>query len=214
VSDDTQSRTATVQAILFDFGGVLAEEGFREGLKALAGRFGLDRDRVYQEGSEAVYASGYVTGRGSESDFWEMLCRQTGLPPYEESYTAEILDHFHLRPRLLEAVRRLRSRGYLTVILSDQTDWLDALEARHRFFREFDRVFNSYHLGKGKRDPSLFTDVARSLGLPPGEALFIDDNSGNVERARAAGMKAILFAEDGAFFPELERYVGPLRPAP
>ena len=214
MSDDTQSRTATVQAILFDFGGVLAEEGFREGLKALAGRFGLDRERVFQEGSEAVYASGYVTGRGSEMDFWESLCRETGLPPYEESYTAEILDRFHLRPRLLEAVRTLRSRGFLTVILSDQTDWLDRLEARYRFFREFDRVFNSYHLGKGKRDPSLFTDVARSLGLPPGQTLFIDDNPGNIERARAAGMKTILFAEEGAFFPELERYVGPLRPAP
>jgi len=214
VSDYTQNRTATVRAILFDFGGVLAEEGFREGLKALAGRFGLDRDKVYLEGAEAVYASGYVTGRGSEMDFWQRLCRQTGLPPYEESYTAEILNHFHLRPRLLEAVGTLRSRGFLTVIVSDQTDWLDRLEARYRFCREFDRVFNSYHLGKGKRDPSLFTDVARSLGLPPGQTLFIDDNPGNIERARAAGMEVILFTEERTFFHELERYIGPLRPAP
>lgn len=206
-------QESTVRAILFDFGGVLADEGFREGLKALAGRFGLDRDKVYQAGAEAVYASGYVTGRGSEKDFWEMLCRQTGLPPYEASYTAEILERFQLRPHLLETVRTLRRRGYLTVILSDQTDWLDRLEARHRFFRGFDRVFNSFHLGKGKRDPTLFTDVARYLGLPPGQILFVDDNSGNVERARAAGMKAILFAEERAFSLELERYIGPLRPA-
>jgi putative hydrolase of the HAD superfamily len=203
-----------VRAILFDFGGVLAEEGFREGMKALAGRFGLDREKVYLEGAEAVYASGYVTGRGSEMDFWKMLCRETGLPPYEASYTAEILDRFHLRPCLLETVRTLRRRGYLTVILSDQTDWLDRLETRHRFFREFDRIFNSFYLGKGKRDSSLFTDVARSLGLPPGQTLFIDDNPGNVERARAAGMEAILFTEERTFFHELERYVGPLRPAP
>jgi putative hydrolase of the HAD superfamily len=214
VSDDTLSRTAAVRAILFDFGGVLAEEGFREGLQALAGRFGLDRERVYLEGSEAVYASGYVTGRGSEMDFWGMLCRETGLPPYEASYTAEILDRFHLRPRMLETVRMLRRRGYLTVIVSDQTDWLDLLEVRHRFFREFDRVFNSFYLGKGKRDASLFTDVVRSLGIPPGEALFVDDNSGNVERAQAAGLKAILFTEESAFSPELERYVGLLRPNP
>jgi putative hydrolase of the HAD superfamily len=214
VSDDRRSRTAAVRAILFDFGGVLAEEGFRDGLQALAGHFGLDREQVYLEGAEAVYASGYVTGRGSEMDFWQMLCRQTGLPAYEASYTAEILDRFHLRPRLLETVRTLRRRGFLTGILSDQTDWLDRLEARYRFFREFDRVFNSYHLGKGKRDPSLFTDVARSLGLPPRQVLFVDDNPGNIERAQAAGMKTILFAEEGAFFPELERYVGPLRPAP
>ena len=45
----------------------------------------------------------------------------------------------------------LRRGGFLTAILSDQTDWLDRLEARHHFFGHFDRVFNSYHLGKGKR---------------------------------------------------------------
>jgi putative hydrolase of the HAD superfamily len=31
----------------------------------------------------------------------------------------------------------------------------------------FDWVFDSYHLGKGKRDPALFTDVAVDLGLAP-----------------------------------------------
>lgn len=214
MSTGSGSQNAEIQAILFDFGGVLAEEGFREGLKALAGRFGLDQDDVYRAGSEAVYATGYVTGRGSEGDFWRSLCRETGLPPYEASYTDEILDRFRLRPSMLQTVRALRSRGYLTVILSDQTDWLDRLEARHHFSREFDRVFNSYHLGKMKRDPSLFTEVSNALGISPGRALFIDDHPGNVERAQAAGMKTILFTSLDAFYPELERHIGPLRPKP
>jgi putative hydrolase of the HAD superfamily len=212
VSAGARNRSAGVRALLFDFGGVLATEGFREGLKALAGRFGLDRERVYRAGAEVVYASGYVLGRGSEEDFWRLLCRETGLPPYDVSFSAAILDHFHLRPRMLAAVRALRRRGYLTAILSDQTDWLDRLEARHRFFREFDRVFNSYHLGKGKRDPTLFTEVVRALGIPPGQALFVDDNPGNVERARGAGLQAILFTEEIAFLPELAEYTGPLAP--
>ncbi len=144
------------EAILFDYGGVLAEEGFREGLMALARRFGLDPVQVYQEGSTAVYDSGYVLNRGSEADFWAMMSARTGLPPYDTSFTREILQRFVLRPGMLRVAGGLRAGGLLTAILSDQTDWLDLLNERDRFFRNFDRVFNSFHLGKGKRDPSVF----------------------------------------------------------
>lgn len=205
-----RGKKPAVRAVLFDFGGVLAEEGFREGLKSLARRFGLDPEAFYELGSEAVYESGYVTGKGSEQDFWALMARRSSLPGYREDFTAEILRHFELRPAMLAAVRELRRRGYATVILSDQTDWLDRLEARGRFFQEFDRVFNSYHLGKGKRDPSLFDDVVRELRIAPEQALFIDDNSGNVERARARGLQALLFTGQAACLAALESL--PLHP--
>jgi putative hydrolase of the HAD superfamily len=116
-----------LRAVLFDYGGVLAAEGFRTGLKAIARRFGLDPQQLYAEGTEAVYASGYVLGKGSERDFWGLLCRRTGLPEYREGFTEEILRHFVLRPHMLRAVRSLRQKGLIAAILSDQTDWLDRL---------------------------------------------------------------------------------------
>jgi putative hydrolase of the HAD superfamily len=36
-----------IKAVLFDFGGVLAEEGFREGLKAIGVKNGLDPDDFF-----------------------------------------------------------------------------------------------------------------------------------------------------------------------
>lgn len=200
--------TARLRALLFDFGGVLAEEGFREGLQTLARRFGLDPQRVYEEGAEAVYASGYVVGRGSERDFWNLLGRRTGLPPFEPGYTRAILERFVLRPRMLAAVRELRRRGYLAAILSDQTDWLDRLEARDHFFSGFDRVFNSYHLGRGKRDEALFTEVLRALAVTPPEALFIDDNPGHIRRAAACGLRTCLFRDQSSFLSELPGLLG------
>ena len=56
-----------IKAIMFDFGGVLAEEGFREGLKAIAEKNGLDPDLFYETAKELIYESGYVTGRSDES---------------------------------------------------------------------------------------------------------------------------------------------------
>lgn len=194
----------TLRAVLFDFGGVLAEEGFREGLKEIARRHGLDPDVFFRLGAEAVYQSGYVTGRGKEADFWELLCRQGGLPCYDPAFTRDILRRFALRPGMLAAVRSLRRRGYLVAILSDQTDWLDRLNARDRFFQEFDRVFNSYHLGKGKRDPSLFDDTLRALGVEAQQALFIDDHPGHVERAATRGLQTILFQDQRQCLASLE----------
>jgi putative hydrolase of the HAD superfamily len=205
MENEKPSERQTLRAVLLDFGGVLAAEGFRAGLKAIARRFELDPRQLYAEGTEAVYASGYVLGTGSEQDFWGLLCRRTGLPEYQEDFTEEILRHFVLRPRMLRAVRSLRQKGLVTAILSDQTDWLDHLEARDRFFGEFDRVFNSYYLGKGKRDSSLFTEVVTELGLNPEQALFVDDNPGHVERARSRGLQAFLFTGERAALSRLEK---------
>ncbi len=99
---------------------------------------------------------------------------------------------------MLAAVRALRQEGRLVGILSDQTDWLDRLDARDRFFGCFDRVYNSYHLGKGKRDPSVFTDVVRDLGIEPALALFIDDQlrpRGSRPRGGTAGVR--LYRREG-----------------
>jgi putative hydrolase of the HAD superfamily len=66
---------------------------------------------------------------------------------------------------MIDLVRQLHEQGYVTGVLSDQTDWLDTLDEKYHFSKEFDQIFNSFYLGKGKQDPSLFSDVAAALGM-------------------------------------------------
>jgi putative hydrolase of the HAD superfamily len=193
-----------IQAVLFDFGGVLAEEGFSNALEALAREQGLPVQNMTAEGMRAVYDCGFVLGRATEAAFWSLLRERTGLQGDAADLTAKVLAAFVVRPWMLELVAQLKAQGYITGILSDQTDWLDRLDTRDRFYRFFDRVYNSYYLGKGKRDPSLFAELAADLGLPPAAILFVDDNSGNVARARAAGMQAILYTDEPGFRQALQ----------
>lgn len=209
IVDDAREITT----ILFDYGGVLASEGFHNGLQALARRYGLDPQGLAAAGAEAVYASGYVTGRSSENAFWSLLADRTGLPSYRPEFTTEVLDGFVLRPALLETADRLRQSGYRLAILSDQTDWLDRLNQRDHFFGHFDQVFNSFHLGKGKRDASLFPDIASSLQVPPKRILFIDDNPGHIQRAAEAGLNTHLFVDQGSCLRFLEQQTGVDLPA-
>lgn len=180
-----------IRAVLFDFGGVLAEEGFREGLYAIARDNGLDGDAFLQAGREAVYATGYVTVQGTEADFWAALRGGFPLGGSDEALSALILERFVLRPAMLAAVEVLRKEGIVCGILSDQTDWLERLERRDGFFGHFDRIYNSYRQGRSKRDADLFDAVVADLGLEPGEVVFLDDDAGHVARARSRGLQAI-----------------------
>jgi hypothetical protein len=62
-----------IDAVLFDFGGVLAEEGFRAGLYAIARLNGLDPVTVHRQGIDAIYGCGCVAGRAEEADFRNVM---------------------------------------------------------------------------------------------------------------------------------------------
>lgn len=200
------SPDGNIKAVLFDFGGVLAEEGFREGLKAIGRGNGLDPGTFFQSAGEAAYETGYVIGATDEHAYWEAVRKKTGVKRSDAELRQELLQRFAVRPWMIEIVRRVRNQGRDVSILSDQTNWLDELNEQYDFFKEFDQIFNSYHLGKGKRDPTLFSDIARRLRVQPSEIVFVDDNEGHIERARSRGLHGILFIDGARLVTDLERF--------
>lgn len=188
-----------IKAILFDFGGVIAEEGFKNGLQAIARKQGLDPDRFFETAQELVYSTGYVLGQADEAVFWEAIRKNTGIGLSDSQLRHEILNRFLVRPAMIETVRDLKKKGLLVGILSDQSNWLEELDQQYDFLRYFDRVFNSFYLHKSKKDPALFREICTLLGFAPREVIFIDDNPGNIERATSMGLKAILFRDWAGF---------------
>ncbi len=183
---------ANYSTILFDFGGVLAAEGFREGLKEIGRKWGRDPEEIYSVGKTLVYASGYVVGAVDEARFWTAFRQQTDLSASDHELRREILSRFVPRREMFAAVRKLRQSGHTVAILSDQTNWLDELNDAYRFFADFDRVFNSYHHGRSKKDRQFFVEVMGELRVAPREALFLDDDQGNLQRALTTGIRGIL----------------------
>ncbi len=196
-----------MDVVLFDFGGVLSAEGWKKGLRFIAGENHLDGEGLIQTAADTIYETGYITGKCSEGDFWDELKRKTGIRGDIASLKQELMSRFILNDRMIDFVQSLKAKKLTVGILSDQTDWLDQLNARFDFFRHFDSVFNSYHLGKGKRDSSLFDDIAYALKTPPERILFIDDDPGNVERARQKGWNAILYVDFDSFQTQMAEYL-------
>jgi FMN phosphatase YigB (HAD superfamily) len=203
VSSSIQGNSK-IDAVLFDFGGVLAEEGWKEGLRVIAKANGLDESTFLQEAIDTIYATGYLLGKAPESRFWSALREKTGIKESDIELNNEIFPRFRIRDWMIDIAKRLRSQKITVGILSDQTDMLDKLDHRYDFFKWFDYVFNSYHLGKGKRDSSLFDDVARTLGKPPEKILFVDDDPGHLDRAGKKGWKTIRYVDRDSFIEEMK----------
>jgi len=201
-----------IKAVLFDFGGVLAEEGFREGLMAIARKRGLNEETFFRTAEETIYKTGYVTGKAKEKIYWDTLMKETGLKDDYRKLRSEILRRFVLRTDMLSIAGKLRDRDLIVAILSDQTNWLDEINRKKPFYSRFDYIFNSYVLGKSKRDPSIFRDVAKITGLRPHQMLFTDDNAQHIKRASDAGLMTIHFTGIEDFKSELERLELPLSP--
>lgn len=192
--------------MLFDFGGVIAEEGFRNGLYRIARANGLDEAAFAEKTREIIHDTGYLTGKGSEESFWQALRGETGIKGSDAYLRDIILEGFILRDWMIRVITWLKERGVRLVILSDQTNWLVEIERRSPFFHLFDMVFNSYNLGKSKLDKSIFLDVLKIMNLKPEDALFVDDTEGHVERAREVGLNAIHFVGKDDFLKRLSAF--------
>ena len=141
--------------------------------------------------------------RSSEKDFWNEVREHSGIRAADEELRQEILSRFILRDWMLETVRTMQQNGLITAILSDQSDWLDQLDEQYHFFQYFDAVFNSFHLGKTKRDPTIFTDTVQALKVNADETLFVDDNIGHIDRATAAGLQTHHYIDMEGFMKKI-----------
>ncbi len=166
---------------------------------AIAELNGLPPREFYKKVVDIISENGYLTGTSDEKTFWQTLRDLFGIKGSDEYLRTELLKRFEIRQWMIDAVKELKKHNICRAILSDQTNWLDELNAKHDFFRYFDRVFNSYHLGKGKQDPSIFDDLLAVMNTPAHRALFIDDNKGHIERAKQRGLNTIFFIDRKTF---------------
>ncbi len=191
-----------IAVVFFDFSGVLAEEGFVQGLKEIGRRNGKSPETVLRTATEICYAHGYATGNASEHDFWEAVRRATGITESDTELRSAILTRFVIRPWMLRVVAHVREHAR-TALLSDHTNWLEELNSAHGFFRLFDGVFNSYREGMSKREPAFFRYACENMHVFPQQALFIDDNPANTTRAATEGLRTITYEGYPAFAKHL-----------
>jgi len=200
------ANNSKIKLVLFDYGGVIADEGFKQGLLSIGEANAMDPQTFYLSVVSIIADCGYLTGKTDEETFWQEVRKQFTLKETNKELRALIFSRFILRDWMIESVDQLRDQNITTAILSDQTDWLDLLNHKYDFFKYFDRVFNSFYLKQSKHNGGeIYETVLKELNMPADSALFVDDNENNIKNAKERGLHTILYKDRKSFETELKQ---------
>jgi putative hydrolase of the HAD superfamily len=197
-------------AVLFDFGGVLADGPF-EAFSRYEAENGLPTGFV-----RALNANNH------ETNAWARLERgEVGLDQFctlfeQEARDAggsldarEILASLQgaIRPAMLEAIRRLREH-FRTALLTNNFVRIDSDDRFALLSGLFDTVVESAVEGLRKPDPRFYLLACERLAVAPSRSVFLDDLGINLKPARALGMTTIKVTDPYEALSDLESVVG------
>jgi len=207
---DSQTR---IEAVVFDYGGVLCRPPATSDIDRLAAPFGLPRDKFWR--MYAQLRGPYDRGMIEAREYWRTMAQCAGVLLSEAQYAAlEAIDlemWSGYNESMLALAAELREAGVKTGILSNMlTDMLAKLRAETDWLPLFDVQVYSCDLGLAKPDEAIYARLIEKLGVAPSRTLFVDDISANVEGARRAGLQAVLFESE----PQLRDYLADLLPRP
>jgi glucose-1-phosphatase len=197
-----------VEAVIFDFGGVLMRTVDRKPRTDLAARLGMNYAEISALVFESPSALQATKGAITAEQHWAELQKSLNLPDLEfeqvrtEFWAGDILD-LHL----VNLLRGLRSK-YTTILLSNAWDDLrHMIEDVWQIDDAFDHMVISAEVGLAKPDLAIYQWVFNELGVSPAKAIFIDDFLHNIEAARAAGMHGIHFRSPDQALGELRSLI-------
>jgi HAD superfamily hydrolase (TIGR01509 family) len=201
----------TIEAIIWDIGGVLARTMDRQPRSQLAARF----DLTYEQLERLIWGGerGHLAQRGEipAADQWRWAAVQLGLPESEgntlrqEFFSGDVIDS-----ELLDYIRQLHRR-YKTGIISNAMDDTRSLALNEWGFEGvFDSLVFSSDAGVMKPDARIYRLALRDLSVAPEAAIFVDDFIDNVRGAEAVGIHGVQFRSPDQVKAELEMLLNPI----
>jgi putative hydrolase of the HAD superfamily len=203
-----------IEAIVFDFGGVLTsplEASFRfwsektgvplerlgGALSAIAARegehplFRLERGEI----SEAAF----LAGLGAELGGVDM-----------GDFARTYFDHLEPNDELLGHIRGWHDLGLrLALCTNNVREWEPHWRAMLPIAELFETIVDSAFEGVRKPEPRIYEIVLERLGdVPASDCLFVDDIDVNVQAARELGFHGIHFRSNEQAIPEIEEALG------
>lgn len=200
----------TIEAVVFDFGGVFTPSPFSGlhdwhtergldpalGLRAVFGPYDQDTDHPWHQlerGEIALEAAAeQIKAVGAEMGLDIELSEMFGALGGDGGPRQDVI------AKGLE----LRAAGYRTALITNNIkEFSDGWRAMIPVEELFEVIVDSSAVGIRKPDLRIYRMTLDQLGVAPENAVFLDDAAGNITAAREVGMHAILVEDDhtGAF---------------
>src|SRR4051794_7158613 len=180
-----------IDAVVFDLGGVLAEFGGVERMRALAR---VDTaEQMWSRWLTCEWVRAFERGECSRAEFSGGVVADWALAITAEDFLAEFSEWLvGPLPGAEELVAATAERVPVACLSNTNEVHWEAGAHRWPLLQRFDRTFLSFELGMVKPDPEIFSHVVNELGVAAPAVLFLDDNRLNVDAAADVGLTAVL----------------------
>jgi epoxide hydrolase-like predicted phosphatase len=183
-----------IKAIIFDFGRVISAQKPLSLFRRYEDELGLGPGTINSVMFDSQAWQKALVGRKTVEEFWYEIGPELGLNSHEEidAFRNRYWADENINTNVLKLIQKLHGH-YRLAVLSNAPPGLSQWLADWRILDFFDLVFCSGDEGVVKPDAMPFEVTLERLGVQPGEAVFIDDTTENVEAARKLGLHGILF---------------------
>ncbi len=188
-----------IRAVLWDFGGVILSSPFEAFNRYEADR-GLPADFIRTVNATNPDRNAWARFERSEIDavaFDREFAVESGALGHRIA-GADVLALLagEVRPKMVEALRRVKHAGYATACLTNNVaGGGEGPEDRRHHVAEvmelFDVVVESSKVGVRKPEPRFYELACELVGVAPAECVFLDDLGINLKPAAAMGMTTI-----------------------
>jgi glucose-1-phosphatase len=190
---------STVRNVIFDFGGVLFDIDYHAPLRAFEALGFRDFGSIYSQAAQQEVFDQLETGKISNEAFWRYLhdfVPQASQSELEHAWNCILLQ---LWPERVDFVKKVKSAGYRTFLLSNTNaihvaafeTMIEQAYGLDSFYAAFEKVHYSNVIGIKKPYPSTYLTLCDWHGLQPKETIFIDDSIQHVKGAAEAGLVAV-----------------------
>lgn len=184
--------TPAVDALLFDFGGVLVDIDFGRTFAAWARAAGTDTDTIASRWQFGGVNDAYERGEIGFGEYCDHLRAMLEVELPDETLLGGWMELIkEPMPDMRELLAALVGRIPLYVLSNTNREHWAYVGGRFtEFLKPFSGIFCSHELGVRKPDAVVFERVAQEMDVPLHRIAFFDDFEPNVVGARAVGLQA------------------------
>ncbi len=205
-----------IEAVIFDFGGVLTTSPF-EAFARFETERGLPADIIRRTNAANHLENAWAKFERAEVDLttFDQLFADESRALGAEVRGRDVLPLLSgdLRPSMVEALRRIKANfktGCITNNLPDNA--IGSASGRTLYIAEvmvlFDHVIESAKIGLRKPDPRIYRMMLDALGVDPARCVYLDDLGINLKPAREMGMTTIKVTSADQAISDLEAATG------
>ena len=205
-----------VEAVIFDFGGVLTTSPF-EAFARFERERGLPADIIRRTNAANHLENAWAKFERAEVDIeaFDQLFADESRALGAEVRGKDVLPLLagDLRPEMVEALKRI-GENFKTGCITNNlpANAIGSAAGRTLYIAEvmalFDHVIESAKIGLRKPDPRIYEMMVETLGVNPKNCIYLDDLGINLKPARAMGMTTIKVASGAQAIAELEAAAG------